>query len=222
MSRVIDLSVVIGEDTLSPPSVGARLKLETFHRGPGYWQASKVEMLLHTGTHVDFAKHCNEHGETAGEAELSRAVGEAWVVDLSHIGPNHEITVVDLEKHAPEIEPGDIVLLYTGWSDKHWGDFPTYYMESPFCSPQAAQWLMDKGVAGIGFDCFSEYPARLPDFTSEDFQIHKIILDNGGLYIQQLTRLGELPTERKFMFFCPFIKMAGAEGSPARCFALLD
>ena len=54
MSCIIDLSVPIGEETLSPPSVNARLKLTPYHRGPGFWQASKVEMLLHTGSHVDF------------------------------------------------------------------------------------------------------------------------------------------------------------------------
>ena len=54
MSRIVDLSVSIGEDTLSPPSVSTRLKLTSYHRGPGFWQASKVEMVLHTGSHVDF------------------------------------------------------------------------------------------------------------------------------------------------------------------------
>jgi kynurenine formamidase len=222
MQNIVDLSVVIGEDTLSPPSVGARLELETFHRGPGYWQASKVSMLLHTGTHVDFSRHCNEDGEVAAEVALDRAVGEAVVLDLSHLGPNEGISVEDLEPHAGQIRPGDIVLLCTGWTEKHWGDFPTYYMESPFCTPEAAQWLMDRGVKGIGFDCFSEYPARLPEFTSEDFKIHKIILDNGGLYIQQLTNLTKLPKGQPIKFFAPFIKMDGAEGSPARCFAILD
>lgn len=222
MTRIVDLSVPIGISTLSPPSVNARLELTSYHRGPGFWQASKVEMLLHTGTHIDFERHTVEGGETAADVPLDRVCGQALVVDLSHVGANHEITVDDLERHAPEIQPGDIVLVRTDWTEKHWGDFPTYYMESPYCSPEAAQWMVDRGAKAIGFDCFSEYCARLPDFGSEDFIIHKVILENGSILMQQLTNFSKLPTDGRFQFFGPFIKIEGAEGSPGRPFAVLD
>ena len=222
MIRIIDLSVTIGEDTLSPPSVSTRLKLTSFHRGPGFWQASKVEMLLHTGSHVDFTRHVQEGGETAADVLLERVCGQALVVDLSFVEAAHRISVADMEAHAPEIRQGDIVLVRTDWTEKHWGDFPTYYMESPYCSPEAAQWLIDRGAKAIGFDCFSEYCARLPDFTSEDFIIHKVILENGAILMQQLTNFSQLPARGRFQFFAPFIKIRGAEGSPARFFALLD
>jgi kynurenine formamidase len=220
--RIIDLSVPIGEATLSPPSVNLQLQLTSFHRGPGFWQASKIEMLLHTGSHVDFSKHTVADGETAVDVDLDRVFGPALVVDLSHIGPNHEISVADMEAHAQAIQPGDIALVRTDWTEKHWGNFPTYYMESPYCAAAAAQWLVDRGARAIGFDCFSEYCARLPDFTSEDFIIHKVILENGAILMQQMTNLSRLPVGQRVQFFAPFIKIDGAEGSPARFFALLD
>lgn len=222
MSRIIDLSVPIGEATLSPPSVNLQLKLTSYHRGPGFWQASKIEMLLHTGSHVDFSRHTVADGETAIDVPLDRVCGDALVVDLSFAKANHEISVADMEAHAQAVGPGDIVLVRTDWTEKHWGDFPTYYMESPYCSAAAAQWLVDRGARAIGFDCFSEHCARLPDFTSEDFIIHKVILENGAILMQQLTNFSQLPGDRRFPFFAPFIKIAGAEGSPARFFALLD
>ena len=40
--------------------------------------------------------------------------------------------------------------------------------------------------------------------------------------MQQLTNFSKLPTGERFHFFAPFIKITGAEGSPARFFALLD
>ncbi len=222
MPKIVDLSVPIGTGTLSPPSVNTKLELTSYHRGPGFWQASKVEMLLHTGSHVDFTKHVQKDGETAADVSLDRVCGQALVVDLSFVEPNHEISVADMEAHAPDIQAGDIVLVRTDWTEKHWGNFPTYYMESPYCSPEAAQWLVDKGAKAIGFDCFSEYCARLPNFTSEDFIIHKVILENGSILMQQLTNFSHLPTDRRFQFFAPFIKIEGAEGSPARFFALLE
>jgi arylformamidase len=220
--RIVDLTVTIGEDTISPPSVNVQLKLTSSHRGPGFWQASKVEMVLHTGSHVDFTKHVQEDGETAADVSLDRVCGDAWVIDLSHAQANHGITVADLEAHTPAIRTGDIALVRTDWTTKQWGNFPTYYLQSPYCTPEAAQWLVDKGAKAIGFDCFSEYCARLPDFTSEDFIIHKIILENGAILMQQMGDLSQLPTDRSFKFFAPFVKMKGAEGAPARFFALLD
>lgn len=220
--NIVDLTVPIGEQTLSPPSVNLQLSLTSFHRGPGFWQASKVEMLLHTGSHVDFLRHVQADGETAVDVGLERVFGEALVVDLSDRGPNHGISVLDLENKELEISEGDIVLVRTDWTELHWGNFPKYYVESPYCTPEAAQWLVDRGAKAIGFDCFSEYCARLPDFTSEDFIIHKIILENGSILMQQMTNLSSLPTDRKVKFFAPFVKLDGAEGSPARFFAILD
>jgi arylformamidase len=220
--KIVDLTVPIGEDTLSPPSVNLQLKLTSFHRGPGFWQASKVEMLLHTGSHVDFLRHVQADGETAADVPLERVFGEAVVVDLSFAGPNYAISVEDLEKNGEGIQPGDIVLVRTGWTEKHWGNFPTYYMDSPYCTAEAAQWLVDRGAKAIGFDCFSEYCARLPDFTSEDFIIHKIILENGRILMQQMTNLSKLPVGKRFSFFAPFVFLRGAEGSPARFFAVLE
>jgi kynurenine formamidase len=95
-------------------------------------------------------------------------------------------------------------------------------MESPYCAAEAAQWLVDRGARAIGFDCFSEYCARLPDFTSEDFIIHKVILENNAILMQQMTNLSQLPVGERVEFFAPFIKIDGAEGSPARFFALLE
>jgi hypothetical protein len=124
--RIVDLSVPIGEATLSPPSVNLQLKMTSYHRGPGFWQASKIEMLLHTGSHVDFSKHTVEDGETAIDVALERVFGPALVIDLSHVGANHGISVADMEQYAQAVQPGDIALVRTDWTEKHWGNFPTY------------------------------------------------------------------------------------------------
>jgi len=220
--RIVDLTVPIGPGTLSPPSVNMQLKITPRYRGPGYWRASSVEMVLHTGSHVDFSAHVRADGETAIDVPLDRFSGEALVVNVGPCEPSHGVSVADLEKAAPEIRPGDVVLVRTDWTDRMWGQFPDYYLTSPYCTPEAARWLVAKKPKAIGFDCFSEYSARLPDFTSEDFVIHKIILESGVYYFQQMTNLGALPADRRFTFFAPCLKMREAEGSPARFFALLE
>ncbi len=222
VTRIVDLTLQIGEDTLSPPSVNKRLELTTHHRGPGFWQASEVNMLLHTGSHVDFGRHCAEDGETAADVSLDRTCGEAIVIDLTFLGEDEPITVALLEEHAPRFEDGDVALCRTDWTEKAWGRFPDYYMRSPYCEPEAAGWLVDQGAKVVGFDCFSERSAREPDFTSEDFVVHKAILDRGAILIQQLTGLSQLPVGVRVPFFAGFVPIRGAEGSPGRMFALVD
>ena len=222
MVRVVDLTVTIGPETLSPPSVNKRLTLTTYHRGPGYWRASSVDMVLHTGSHVDFSAHVTEGGEVAADVSLDRLVGLALVLDVHHLGADQPITLEQVCERGSEVERGDIVLVRTDWTERMWGTFPDYYLHSPYCTPEAAAWLVERGARAIGFDCFSEYCARLPDFTSEDFIIHKVILEGGSILMQQMTNLSQLPVGRRFRFFAPCVKMTGAEGSPARFFALVD
>ncbi|MDB5057101.1 MAG: hypothetical protein JWO59_573 [Chloroflexi bacterium] len=222
MARLIDLTVTIGPETISPPSVNQRLTLTPHFRGPGYWRASTVEMVLHTGSHVDFTAHVTEGGEVAADVSLDRLCGPARVIDLHHLDPDQPITVDAVQERGADIQRGDIVLVRTDWTERMWGNFPDYYLHSPYCDPAAARWLVERGARAIGFDCFSEYCARLPNFTSEDFIIHKVILEGGAILMQQMTNLSQLPLGRTSMFFAPCIKMSGAEGSPARFFALVE
>ncbi|KAB2864862.1 MAG: cyclase family protein, partial [Anaerolineae bacterium] len=190
---------------------------------PGFWRASSGDMVLHSGSHVEFSLHVQEGGETDADVGLDRICGDALVLNMIHLGPDMPITVEDVKARANHIRPGDIILVRTDWTEKMWGDFPDYYLHSPYCSPEAVEYLvLERKVKAVGFDCFSEYCARLPNFTSEEFIIHKIILENGAILMQQMTNLSKLPVDRHFQFFAPCIKMVGAEGSPARFFALLD
>lgn len=217
---IVDLSVPIGPQTLSAPSVNRRLELTTTYRQPGHWQSSFVDMSLHTGSHADFPLHIVEGGASAGDVGLDRLCGPAVVLDLHDLAADQPITLEALEGLKADIRPGDIVLLRTGWAERMWGVFPDYYLHSPYCDAAACQWIIDRHAKAVGFDCFSEFAARQPDFSPADFVIHRIVLESGAVLLQHLTNLSLLPTNRHFEFFGPCLNIAGAEGSPARFFAL--
>ena len=217
---IVDLTVELSDQTYSPPSVNLPLAVTVFTKEPG-WQATKVDLMLHSGSHVDFSKHYRTDGETADAVSLERVCGSAIVIDLSAISPNTPITVELLERQTPGIEPGDIVLVRTGWTDAAWGDFPRYYVESPWCEPEAAEWLVSFAPKAVGFDCFSERAARFSDYSPEDFHVHRIVGNAGAILMQQLTRLDRLPVGERIEFFAPFLAVSGAEGAPARFFAVI-
>ncbi len=223
MARLIDLSVTVDANTLSPPSTNLRVELAPHRRGPGFWQVSSVRQSLHTGAHIDSPLHVFKDGITTAEISLEQVTGEALVLDLSFVEANQGITVEDLRRGgADRVRKGDIVLLRTDWTDKMYGRWPDYFTRSPFFPPESAEWLVAKGPKSIGFDFFEEYCARLPDFTSEDFPMHRVILGAGIVIMEGLTNLGALPAERRVSFFGPFYKLAGVEGAPARFFAALE
>src|SRR5713101_1542598 len=219
MGRFVDLSVTVDSSTMSPPSTNMRLEVTPHNRGPGFWQVSSVHQSLHTGAHIDSPLHVFKNGITTAEITLDQVMGEALVVDLSWAGPNHAISIDDLKKGgAEDVKRGDIVLLRTGWTDTMYGKWPDYLTQSPYFPPETAQWLVDRGPKNIGFDFFEEYCARLADFTSEDFAMHRVILGAGVVIMEGLTNLGALP-RRRVDFAAPFYKIAGTEGAPARFFA---
>ena len=222
MARLIDLSVAVNSNTMSPPSTNIRVEITPHRRGPGFWQVSSVNQGLHTGAHIDSPLHVFKDGITTAEISLDQVIGEAVTIDLSFVAANHKITIDDLKRGgADQVRKGDIVLLRTDWTDKMYGKWPDYFTQSPFFPPESAEWLVAKDPKSIGFDFFEEYCARLPDFTSEDFPMHRVILGAGIVIMEGITNLGALPRQR-VPFYAPFYKIEGTEGAPARFFAQID
>src|SRR5919108_6309833 len=168
MSRLIDLSVAVNSNTLSPPSTNIRVEITPHRRGPGFWQVSSVNQGLHTGAHIDSPLHVLKDGITTAEISLDQVMGEALVVDLSFVGPNHEVTIDDLRRGgADAVKPGDIVLLRTDWTDKMYGKWPDYFTQSPYCPPATAEWLVGQGLQNNRFPFFQENTPAAPDLFSE-------------------------------------------------------
>ena len=222
MARLIDLSVAVNSNTMSPPSTNIRVEITPHRRGPGFWQVSSVNQGLHTGAHIDSPLHVFKDGITTAEISLDQVIGEAVTIDLSFVDANHKISIDDLKRGgADKVKKSDIVLLRTDWTDKMYGKWPDYFTQSPFFPPESAEWLVAKDPKSIGFDFFEEYCARLPDFTSEDFPMHRVILGAGIVIMEGITNLGALPRQR-VPFYAPFYKIEGTEGAPARFFSKID
>ncbi len=218
--KIIDLSLPVDNEVFGPPSTNVKVEFTHHHRGPGFWQVSSIDMSVHTGSHIDSALHVTEGGGTTDQFSLDQVIGDAVILDLQHVGEHQGVTVQDLEKFDADIKPGDIILLNTGWSDRSWGEFPRYFVDSPFLTLEAGRWLAGKKPKALGCDFFEEYAARFKDFTSEDFIVHKEILNAGIVLIEGLTNLAVLPP--RVQFFAPFVKFSGLEGSLARFFAIVD
>ena len=215
--RVIDLSFPIGPHFRWTVASERR----STHEAGQNFQSTVLTVSCHAYTHVDAPVHFLPGDRDIASMPVDQWMGEAAVVDLTHLGENAEVTAADLDRRAGHVRAGDIVLLRTDWTDKMYGRWPDYFTQSPYCPPETAEWLVAKGPKNIGFDFFEEYCARLPEFTSEDFAMHRVILGAGVVIMEGLTNLAALPA-RRVDFAAPFYKIAGTEGAPARFFAIVD
>lgn len=200
----------------------------------------------HAGTHVDAPSHfipppdsglpdAGPLGAASAEKlDLSKMIGPAAVVDLRHLdgqaepGVSPPIAVEHLEAWEEEhgrFQPGEIVLLHTGWS-KHYvaGEAGKAFVHEPVMlqsrpawpapGPEAAIFLHERGVATVGIDAPSMGSAE------EGIEVHKEGLSREMLFVEMLTNLDELPPRGASFVFLP-VKIAVASGAPGRAIAVL-
>ncbi|MDY0110065.1 MAG: cyclase family protein [Candidatus Krumholzibacteria bacterium] len=172
----------------------------------------RLTLLTHTGTHVDTPAHMLPDGKDLDAYPATYFVGRAVVLDVS-AAPAGRISDTMLRPHARRLSGCDYLLLYTSWSDR-WGE-ATYVEGYPALTPDAARWLCDRDLRGVGIDAVSIDPAG-----AAAYEVHRILLERGLLIVENLTNLGTL-RGREFLFACLPLKIAGADGAPVRAVALV-
>jgi len=212
ISQVIDLSHPITQQMpvypgTQPPQMTPVATLEN----EGFLEHS-ITMVTHTGTHLDVPAHMIPAGRTLDSFSAELFVGPAVVLDVRTAGPMVERSFI--EAHESAVMGCRWVLLGTSWSDR-WGS-PEYFDGYPALSPEAATWLVDRGIVGVGIDAIS-----IDRADSQDFPVHQILLGNDVLVIENLTNLITLVGQR-FVFSAPPLALTGVDGSPVRAVALLN
>ena len=177
----------------------------------GYAMTSYT-MLNHIGTHVDAPAHQIADGDTLDEIGLERLVTDALTIDVSHRDPHGAIPLAELEPHLDKVRPGDIVLLYSD-NARNYGS-EAYWTGWSYPDADASRALIERGISAIGFDGPSADPV-----DSTTFDLHRIWLGSGRMILENVSNLDQLP-ERVQIVVAP-MKVAAANGAPARIFALL-
>lgn len=215
--RIIDLSreVYDGFPKLFPGPSVTIFELDPF-KGPGFeGQDFAILMSDHTGTHVDAPRHFDRKGEGIDKIPLERFIKEAVVLDLTHKKAESLITTKDLKdalkKSGERIDPGDVVLLHTGWGKK--GETKEY-SKNPGISEDGARWLLEKEVSMVGIDGLSI------DNPNTRFPGHTFLLrDHKILHLENLCDLDKIKKSRVVFIAFP-LKLRGATGSPVRAVAI--
>ena len=131
---------------------------------------------------------------------------------------NYEITVEDLEQALKRqnltLQPGDAIIIHTGYG-KLWGRDNTRYAKgSPGIGAAAAEWLARQDPMLIGSDDSSVEVYPNPD-PRVSLPVHQIMLVVNGIHLVENLKLDELAAKRvqEFAFMMQPLKIQGGTGS---------
>lgn len=167
--------------------------------------ASRISFSAHTGTHVDAPLHHFERGAGTDQLRLEDVIGPAIVAEI----PN--VSAVDA-RHLDALGLADEVrrlLLKTDnhriWSEKRQG----FQRDFVALTPDAAEWIVTKGIRLVGVDYMSVEP-----FRAAVPLVHRTLLAAGVVVLEGLNLNGVRPGP--YELICLPLRMVGLDGAPAR------
>lgn len=161
----------------------------------------RITTGMHVGTHMDAPLHMLKNGRRLSEYPPERFFGRGHLLDARN-------RTIDVDLISKKISRGDFVFILTGFSKKI--GTPDYYESYPEISEAFAARIVNLGVSLVGMDTPS--PDRPP------FAIHKFLLRNDVLIIENLTNLETLLRYEKFDVVALPAKF-DTEGAPVRVIA---
>lgn len=208
MRSIIDLTL-----TLQPNMRGVTIHQEKTLEREG-WNAKRLELYSHCGTHMDAPRHFLPDGSTIDTLDLAACMGTARVFNLTPIDPRTAITVNHLGAAGRSIGKGDRLLLRTDWHKRH--GTPEYRDALPRISVELAQWLVERGVALLGVE-----PPSVADVNNRDelTSVHRILLRGSVVIVEGLANLDQIESECVELVILP-LKVLDGDGAPARAVAI--
>ena len=215
---------------------------------PGVF-TERVDMCFHTGTHIDalghftcgdemfngwhYQAHTNNWGlEKLGMEQMPPMVTRGVLLDVSgkdgsdYLEGGIVVSKKDLqaacEKARVEIQPGDVVMIRTGWGRYFMENNDKYTESEPGIEEEGAEWLTDQKVCAIGTDSMAVEVLPHPN-PQMVFPVHQHTLVDRGVHLIENLNFDSIVEEgaSTFCFVLLPVKFTGATGCPVRPIALI-
>lgn len=187
-------------------------------------RAQKLEIAAGIGTHIDAPAHFIPNGQDIASLSLEKLIVLARVIDLSaNLDPDYLASpedIIEHEKKYGKIPENNLIIFHTTWS-RYWFDVKKYRNEDkngtmhfPGISPDTAELLINRNIAGIGIDTLS------PDGGNTEFPVHHLLLEQDKYIIENMANTDLLPPIGSIVIALP-LKIEGGTESPARVVGLV-
>lgn len=211
------------------------------------YAGERVEMSLHTGTHIDALGHAWVGDQTYNGRRMHEIVRNWQLLELGieHLPPvvtrgvlldvpgalgrdlcpgeviDVETLEMTCERQSVEVRSGDAVLLRTGWARYYGVDNHAFVTAWPGIGIAGARWMADREVVIVGGDTMAVEVAPDED-PAVHAPVHQFLLAGCGIYLLEQANLDEIAAERIYEFLCLCLApaFAGATASPVRLTAV--
>lgn len=205
MKKWIDVSIPISSDLPVWPGDPAPQVtwLSQIISGEGI-NLSKIEMSLHSGTHIDAPSHFIEGGQSIDEIPLDLLIGEVQVIKV----PTELNIIKDSFLNTLNYEIPEIIFFKTNNSFMHYLHEKRFIKDFVGIDRSGAKWLVDHKVKVVGIDYLSVAPYW------DAAETHRILLEANVIIVEglDLSRI----QEGSYRFICLPINIKGREAAPVR------
>lgn len=172
-----------------------------FSTGPAF--ETRVEMNLHTGTHLDTPKHMIPDGYTLEDLDIAKVITACKVFDLTNVKDK----ITDKDLMGLDIKEGDFILLKTrnSFEEILEGDF--IYVDG-----SGAEYLTKLKIKGVGIDSLGI------ERSQPNHETH-ISLFNADIMILEGLILKDIEEGEYFLNAAP-IFIPWAEAAPVRAYII--
>ncbi|MBS4730344.1 cyclase family protein [Mycobacterium sp. SM1] len=208
----------------------------------------RVELCMHTSTHVDALGHFTIGDEMHngfpyrdnatnwglkrfGIEQMPPLITRGVVADVAnaagrdYLEGGETVTVDMLERALAaqriELQAGDVVLIRTGWGRFFMTDNDKYTASEPGIDADAARYLTAQKVCAIGADSMAV--EVLPNPRGRIFPVHTHTLVEAGVHLIENVNFDNVLRENihAFCFILLPVKFVGATASPVRAIAVV-
>ena len=166
---------------------------------------SMLEIISHTGTHIDTPLHFIPGGSTVSDMPIEATLGPARVIEIKD---PHAVKVEELKKH--KIRKGERILCKTRNSPMAY-ESPKFVEDYVYLDGEAAVYLAEKKIVLFGLDCIT-----IGDIRDEQnvVKTHQTLLA-AGVYILEDCALGGVPPG-EYELICLPLLMYNGDAGPCR------
>ena len=204
--KLHDVSILISEDIpIWPNDPGISMDLtRSIARGDNA-NVTRLNMGVHTGTHIDAPFHFEPNKATIDQLSLDVLIGPCRVFEIPEIskaiGPS-DLEKLDFDNH--------IRVLFKTRNSKLWKNGERVFKKDfVHMHVEGAKLLVDRGIKLVGIDYLS-----IENYGSLDHATHHLLLRNNVVILEGLDLSGISAGDYELIALPP--KLKGADGSPAR------
>jgi arylformamidase len=163
---------------------------------------SMLEIISHTGTHIDTPLHFIPGGSTISDMPLDATIGPCRVIEIKD---QEKIKVAELQKY--DIRKGERILCKTRNSPRVYTS-EKFVDDYVYLDGDAADYLVTRGITLFGLDNITIGHFKEPDNLN---RTHRTLL-GAGIYILEFCALGNVPPGEYELLCLPLLMWKGDAG----------